>query len=53
MYGGEGWNMFKLMHRKARGEEKATRIRTINSGTSETGLSGGDLMMVCASYDKL
>lgn len=45
----EGWNMFKLMHRKARGDVQGdTGINYCSS--SETGLSGGDLLMVCSSY---
>ncbi|NVN81129.1 MULTISPECIES: SslE/AcfD family lipoprotein zinc metalloprotease [unclassified Vibrio] len=45
----EGWNMFKLMHRKARGDREGDS-NTNYCSASETGLSGGDLMMVCASY---
>ncbi|MGF1686595.1 SslE/AcfD family lipoprotein zinc metalloprotease [Photobacterium japonica] len=45
----EGWNMFKLMHRKARGDKQGdTGINYCSS--SETGLSDGDLLMVCASH---
>ena len=45
----EGWNMFKLMHRKARGDSQGDEGKNYCS-SSETGLSGGDLMMVCSSY---
>ncbi|MDO6498243.1 SslE/AcfD family lipoprotein zinc metalloprotease [Photobacterium sanguinicancri] len=49
-----GWNMIKLMHRKARGDVQGDTLQGRN-GTNycspqETGLSGGDLMMVCSSY---
>ncbi|WP_428796023.1 SslE/AcfD family lipoprotein zinc metalloprotease [Vibrio kasasachensis] len=44
----QGWNLFKLMHRMARGE-------TFNQGsnyctTQATGLNANDTLMVCASY---
>ncbi|CEO39504.1 Accessory colonization factor AcfD [Photobacterium kishitanii] len=45
----QGWNMFKLMHRKARGE-KGTNENINYCSASETGLSQGDLLMVCSSY---
>jgi accessory colonization factor AcfD len=45
----EGWNMFKLMHRKARGDDFGDEVRNYCS-SAETGLTGGDLMMVCSSY---
>ncbi|WP_394143499.1 SslE/AcfD family lipoprotein zinc metalloprotease [Vibrio atypicus] len=45
----EGWNMFKLMHRKARGDTQGDESHNYCSA-AETGLSGGDLMMVCSSY---
>ncbi|EGU36844.1 inner membrane lipoprotein [Vibrio ichthyoenteri ATCC 700023] len=45
----EGWNMFKLMHRLARNNQDAIGEKNYCSA-SETGLSGGDLMMVCSSY---
>ncbi|AUW07510.1 DUF4092 domain-containing protein (plasmid) [Vibrio campbellii] len=45
----QGWNMFKLMHRKARGDVQGdTGINYCDS--KATGLGGGDLMMVCSSY---
>ena len=43
----EGWNMIKLMHRLARDNQDAVDA---NYCSSSTGLSGGDLMMVCSSY---
>ncbi|NLS14544.1 SslE/AcfD family lipoprotein zinc metalloprotease [Vibrio sp. SM6] len=45
----EGWNMFKLMHRKARGDVQGDSGKNFCSA-SVTGLSNGDLMMVCSSY---
>ncbi len=45
-----GWNMFKLMHRKARGDKQGDQQGKNYCSPSETGLSGGDLMMVCSSY---
>ncbi|WP_240513916.1 SslE/AcfD family lipoprotein zinc metalloprotease [Photobacterium damselae] len=49
----QGWNMFKLMHRKARGDvigdDKHGNGKNYCSST-DTGLSGGDLLMVCSSY---
>ncbi|PQJ88578.1 SslE/AcfD family lipoprotein zinc metalloprotease [Aliivibrio sifiae] len=44
----EGWNMIKLMHRLARDNKDA--IGTNYCSTSDTKLSGGDLMMMCSSY---
>ncbi|EHN70935.1 SslE/AcfD family lipoprotein zinc metalloprotease [Aliivibrio fischeri] len=45
----QGWNMIKLMHRKARGDQQGDA--GINYCSSrDTGLSAGDLMMVCSSY---
>ena len=45
----QGWNMVKLMHRKARGDRQGDQgINYCSSG--DTGLSAGDLMMVCSSY---
>ncbi|OCH15802.1 SslE/AcfD family lipoprotein zinc metalloprotease [Aliivibrio sp. 1S128] len=45
----QGWNMIKLMHRKARGDKQGDQ--GINYCSShDTGLSAGDLMMVCSSY---
>lgn len=46
----EGWNMFKLMHRKARGDKRGDHGSTNYCSSRDTGLSGGDLMMVCSSY---
>ncbi|CDT70550.1 Inner membrane lipoprotein [Vibrio coralliirubri] len=45
----EGWNMFKLMHRKARGDTEGDVVENYCSA-KDTGLTGGDLMMVCSSY---
>ncbi|WP_239994324.1 SslE/AcfD family lipoprotein zinc metalloprotease [Photobacterium phosphoreum] len=45
----QGWNMFKLMHRKARGE-KSDNEKMNYCSASETGLNQGDLLMVCSSY---
>lgn len=45
----EGWNMFKLMHRKARGDKQGDEGDNYCS-SHDTGLFGGDLMMVCSSY---
>ncbi|WP_261873180.1 SslE/AcfD family lipoprotein zinc metalloprotease [Vibrio rarus] len=49
-----GWNMVKLMHRKARGDVQGDNLQgrdgTNYCSSKETGLSGGDLMMVCSSY---
>ncbi|MGL5947997.1 MAG: SslE/AcfD family lipoprotein zinc metalloprotease [Aeromonas sp.] len=45
----QGWNLFKLMHRKARGDTAGDQ--GLNYCSSEaTGLSGGDLLMLCSSY---
>ncbi|BBM64707.1 hypothetical protein VA249_13530 [Vibrio alfacsensis] len=46
----EGWNMFKLMHRKARGDVQGDNGGMNYCSSRETGLSNGDLMMVCSSY---
>jgi len=50
----EGWNMFKLMHRKARGDKQGDTLNGRNGknycSPQETSLSGGDLMMLCSSY---
>lgn len=47
----QGWNLFKLMHRKARGgDEVSPQGITTNYCSSATGLSDGDLLMTCASY---
>ncbi|MGR5484762.1 SslE/AcfD family lipoprotein zinc metalloprotease [Vibrio alfacsensis] len=46
----EGWNMFKLMHRKARGDAQGDNDGINYCSSQETGLSNGDLMMVCSSY---
>ncbi|ENN6470229.1 SslE/AcfD family lipoprotein zinc metalloprotease [Vibrio vulnificus] len=45
----EGWNMVKLMHRKARGDNQGDQGVNYCSA-NETTLTGGDLMMVCSSY---
>ncbi|HIF9243084.1 TPA: SslE/AcfD family lipoprotein zinc metalloprotease [Photobacterium damselae] len=45
----QGWNMFKLMHRKSRGDSIGDQGINYCS-SSDTGLSGGDLLMVCSSY---
>ncbi|WP_053062542.1 SslE/AcfD family lipoprotein zinc metalloprotease [Photobacterium aquae] len=45
----EGWNMFKLMHRKARGDVQGDNGINYCSA-SDTKLSGEDLLMVCASH---
>lgn len=45
----KGWNMIKLMHRKARGDQQGDEGINYCS-SSDTGLSAGDLMMVCSSY---
>ncbi|MGR5239080.1 SslE/AcfD family lipoprotein zinc metalloprotease [Vibrio alfacsensis] len=46
----EGWNMFKLMHRKARGDVQGDNGGMNYCSSRDTGLSNGDLMMVCSSY---
>ncbi|HAS6176915.1 TPA: SslE/AcfD family lipoprotein zinc metalloprotease [Vibrio vulnificus] len=46
----EGWNMFKLMHRKARGDVQGDNDGINYCSSTDTGLSNGDLMMVCSSY---
>ncbi len=49
-----GWNMIKLMHRKARGDTQGDSLQGRNGSNycdpKTTGLRGGDLMMVCSSY---
>nr|WP_086938001.1 SslE/AcfD family lipoprotein zinc metalloprotease [Thaumasiovibrio occultus] len=45
----QGWNLFKLAHRKARGDAQGDSGKNYCSAAA-TGLSGGDLMMVCTSY---
>jgi len=45
----QGWNWFKLIHRKGRGDQVGDQ-GTNYCSASDTGLSGGDLLMVCASY---
>ncbi|QTL94392.1 SslE/AcfD family lipoprotein zinc metalloprotease [Aeromonas jandaei] len=45
----QGWNWFKLMHRKSRGDSIGDKDINYCSA-SDTGLSGSDLLMVCASY---
>jgi len=49
-----GWNMFKLMHRKARGDTQGDNLGAHNGtnycSSSYTKLRDGDLMMVCSSY---
>ncbi len=45
----QGWNMVKLMHRKARGDQQGDNGVNYCS-SSDTGLNAGDLMMVCSSY---
>ena len=50
LYGSdEGWNLFKLMHRKARGDTQGD-LNKNHCSAEETGLASPDLMMVCASY---
>ncbi|OLQ94327.1 sugar ABC transporter substrate-binding protein [Vibrio ponticus] len=44
----QGWNLFKLMHRMARGETFAEDANYCNQ--QATGLNASDTMMVCASY---
>ncbi|BCN24301.1 SslE/AcfD family lipoprotein zinc metalloprotease [Vibrio alfacsensis] len=45
----QGWNLFKLMHRKARGDTQGdTGINYCDS--RDVGLNEGDQMMLCASY---
>lgn len=44
-----GWNMIKLMHRKARGDVQGDLEKNY-CDARVTGLSGGDNLMVCASY---
>lgn len=50
----EGWNMFKLMHRKTRGDTQGDQLDGRKGknycSAKETGLSGADLMMSCSSY---
>ncbi len=49
-----GWNMIKLMHRKARGDVQGDTLQGRNGinycSPKDTRLSGGNLMMVCSSY---
>lgn len=45
----QGWNLFKLIHRKARGDQQGDQSRNYCSA-SETGLNASDLLMVCTSY---
>ncbi|MGL5336863.1 MAG: SslE/AcfD family lipoprotein zinc metalloprotease, partial [Enterovibrio sp.] len=45
----QGWNMFKLMHRKARGDVIGDQGKNYCSKT-QTNLKDADLLMVCASY---
>ena len=45
----QGWNLFKLMHRKARGDKAGDE--SINyCSSADTRLQNGDLLMVCSSY---
>ncbi|CAM3032908.1 SslE/AcfD family lipoprotein zinc metalloprotease [Vibrio rarus] len=44
----EGWNMIKLMHRLARNNQDTDGTNYCDA--SVTGLSDGDLLMVCSSY---
>ena len=45
----QGWNLIKLMHRKARGDTQGDN--GINYCSSkDTNLNGADLLMVCSSY---
>lgn len=48
----QGWNLFKLMHRKARGGDEISPngIEINYCSAAESGLSNGDLLMACASY---
>jgi len=46
----QGWNMFKLMHRKARGDVIGDLNGKNYCSTADTQLSGANLMMTCASY---
>ena len=49
----QGWNMFKLMHRKARGDVQGDTNHgngTNYCSSRDTGLNGADLLMVCSSY---
>ncbi|MCG9780353.1 SslE/AcfD family lipoprotein zinc metalloprotease [Photobacterium damselae] len=48
----EGWNMFKLMHRKSRGDiiGDSDRGNKNYCSSAETGLTDGNLLMVCSSY---
>ncbi|MGL4733579.1 MAG: SslE/AcfD family lipoprotein zinc metalloprotease, partial [Enterovibrio sp.] len=45
----QGWNMFKLMHRKARGDVIGDQSTNYCSKT-QMGIKDADLLMVCASY---
>ncbi|MGL5949375.1 MAG: SslE/AcfD family lipoprotein zinc metalloprotease, partial [Aeromonas sp.] len=44
-----GWNFYKLMHRKARGDRIGDRENNYCSSAA-TGLNDADLLLVCASY---
>lgn len=50
----EGWNLFKLMHRKTRGDVQGDNLHSKKGenhcSQQKTGLSSSDLLMVCASY---
>lgn len=46
----QGWNLFKLMHRKARGDNTGDNNGTNYCSSRDTDLQGGDLLMVCSSY---
>ena len=43
----QGWNMFKMAHRKARGDNAGDNGGTNYCSGSASGLSQGDLMMAC------
>lgn len=45
----QGWNMFKLMHRKARGDTQGD-LGVNHCNASQTQLANPDLLMVCSSY---
>lgn len=49
----QGWNMFKLAHRKARGDTVGDDVNGEGNNycsASASGLSQGDLLMTCLSY---
>ncbi|MGL6416288.1 hypothetical protein ACSZMN_20625 [Aeromonas veronii] len=46
----QGWNLFKLMHRKARGDGTGDHNGTNYCSSRDTDLQGSDLLMVCSSY---